>query len=111
MNHEKLECYKQLMAVAEEVARRVTKWPRGYGDLTDQLRRAMTSATLNLSEGNGRRTSQKERRRFFEIALGSIAEVGAALDLASAFGLIREQERDALKSRLRLAFVKIEALS
>ena len=47
---------------------------------------------------------------FFEISLGSIAEVAAALDLAAAFGLMRVQERDGLKSRLLLAAVKIRAL-
>jgi four helix bundle protein len=110
VNHEKLECYQQLVSVAEEVARRVARWPRGHGYLADQLSRAMASSILNLAEGNGKRRYGAERRRFFEASLGSIAEVAAALDLASAFGLIRTQERDALKSRLRLAFVKIGAL-
>jgi len=110
MNHEKLECYRELLSVAEEVARRVAKWPRGNGYLADQLSRAMTSAVLNLSEGNGKRRYRAERRRFFEISLGSIAEVAAALDLAQAFGLIREPEKETLKSRLRLAAVKIGAL-
>jgi len=49
MNHEKLECYRQLVLVAEEVARRVTRWPKGHGDLVDQLRRATTSAVLSCS--------------------------------------------------------------
>jgi len=110
MNHEKLECYRQLVLVAEEVARRVTRWPKGHGDLVDQLRRATTSAVLNLSEGNGKRRYRLERRRFFEIALGSITEVAAALDLAHVFGLIQQPELAALKSRLRLAYVQIRAL-
>jgi four helix bundle protein len=87
MNHEKLECYKQLVEVAEEVARRMTSWPRGHGDLVDQLRRAMASVVLNLAEGNSRK-SMAERRRFFEIARGSVIEVAACIDLARAFGLI-----------------------
>jgi four helix bundle protein len=110
MTHERLESYQQLLQTAGDLAKRMTKWPRGYGDLTDQLRRAITSAVLNVSEGNGRRTSQKERRRFFEIALGSIAEVAAGLDLAGAFGLLEPPEKDALKSRLKLAYAKIDAL-
>ena len=110
MNHEKLECPQQLDIAAEEVARKVSRWPRGHATLIDQRRRAMVSAVLNLAEGNGKRSSVIERRRFFEISLGSIAEVAAALDLALAFGLMRIQERDGLKSRLRLAAVKIRAL-
>ena len=110
MNHEKLECYRQLVTVAEEVARRVTRWPRGHGYLADQLRRAMASAVLNLSEGNAKRSYKAERRRFFEISLGSIAEVAAALDLAEAFGLVSGSAQRSLKSKLRLAYVKIGAL-
>ena len=110
MNHEKLECYRQLVSLAEEVARRVATWPRGYGYLIDQLSRAMTSAVLNLAEGNGKRRSRADRRRFFEISLGSIAEVAACLDLAGAFGLLRPQVQSLLKSQLKLASVKIGAL-
>jgi four helix bundle protein len=110
MNHEKLESYQQLVLTAEDLAKRVAKWPRGHGYLVDQLRRAMASAVLNLSEGNGKRSSSVERRRFFEISMGSIAEVGAGLDLAFAFGLIPRHEQESLKSRLRLAYVKIGAL-
>ncbi len=110
MNHEKMECYRQLISVAEEVARSVSRWPRGNADLADQLKRAMTSAVLNLSEGNGKRRFGAERRRFFRISLGSIAEVSSALDLAFAFGLIQETEQQSLKSRLRLAYAQIRAL-
>ena len=110
MNHEKLECYQQLLIAAEEVARKVARWPRGHGYLADQLSRAMASSVLNLAEGNGKRRYGPERRRFFEISLGSIAEVGACLDLARAFGLMHIQDGDALKSRLRLAAAKIGAL-
>ncbi len=110
MNHEKLKCYRQLVSMAEEVARRVSRWPKGHGDLIDQLRRAMMSAVLNLSEGNGKQKRGLDRRRFFRIAMGSIAEVAAALDLAAVFGLIDSSEQASFKSRLRLAYVQIRAL-
>jgi len=110
MNHEKLKCYVQLLSIAEEVARRVTRWPKGHGDLVDQLRRATVSAVLNLSEGNGKSRFKRERRWFFRISLGSIAEVAAALDLAHAFGLIEITDLESLKSRLRLAYVQVRAL-
>ena len=53
-------------------------------DLADQLERAATSLVLNLAEGN--RRAGKDRRRFFAIAQGSASEVGAALDVADAWG-------------------------
>ncbi|MFH1727498.1 MAG: four helix bundle protein [Pseudomonadota bacterium] len=42
--------------------------------MVDQLKRAAVSSVSNLAEGNGK-TSLKDRKRFFEISLGSIAEV------------------------------------
>ena len=99
MEHEKLESYQGLMRVAEDAARRVTTCPRGHGNLVDQLRRAMNSAALNVVEGNARR-GRVERRRFFEISMGSIAEVAACLDLARANGLILDARARELKDEL-----------
>ncbi len=50
--------------------------------LKDQLRRAASSVGLNLSEGTGRRTP-KDQVRFFQIALGSIRECQAVVELES----------------------------
>jgi four helix bundle protein len=96
--------------MAEEVARRVTRWPRGYGYLADQISRAMASSVLNLAEGNGKMRQGLERRRFFRISMGSISEVAASLDLACAFGLIGKEELESLKLRLKEAYIKIGAL-
>ena len=110
MNHEKLKCYKQLASLAEEVARRVARWPKGNAFLSDQLNRAMSSAFLNLAEGNGKRHYKRDRRRFFSISLGSLAEASACLDLAHAFGLMQRQVQESLKSQLKLIYKMIEAL-
>ena len=48
--------------------------------LKDQLNRASLSICLNLAEGSGK-TSKKERRRLYHIALGSQREVHCLLDL------------------------------
>lgn len=50
------------------------------GELQDQLHRASLSVCLNLAEGTGKRT-QKERARFFTIALGSLREVQALIQI------------------------------
>ena len=55
-------------------------------DLAKQMRRAATSTTLNIAEGNRRRG--KDRRHLFTIALGSADEVAAALDAATALGYL-----------------------
>ena len=52
--------------------------------LADQLQRAATSIPLNVAEGRAR--SGRDRTQHYRIALGSAAEVGAALDVALAWG-------------------------
>jgi four helix bundle protein len=51
-----------------------------YG-LTGQIRRAVLSISLNIAEGSGN-SSEKEFRRFLEIALRSNYEVMACLEIA-----------------------------
>lgn len=48
--------------------------------LKDQLMRAASSAALNLSEGSAKK-SPADRRRFYEIALGSVRECEAIIEL------------------------------
>ncbi len=70
--------------------------------LEDQARRAATSVALNLQEAS-RRTG-RDRRNRFRISLGSAAEVGAALDVAVAYGYI--DELDAADARSLLDLVR-----
>ena len=110
MNHERLECYQMLVEVAARIAKLTKRWPRGYGDLEDQIERAISSSILNVAEGNGKRAAYAERHRFFNISLGSIAEVSACLDLCLAFGLVFPLECASLKSLLRGSYARIRKL-
>jgi four helix bundle protein len=58
--------------------------------LADQIGRAATSVALNLAEGNERTAGDK--RRFFEIAHGSAAEVRAAIAVGVAWGWIDQPD-------------------
>ena len=53
-------------------------------NLADQLRRAATSAALNLAEGN--RRDGRDRAARFRVASGECAEAVEALQLAVAWG-------------------------
>jgi len=53
-------------------------------DSADQVVRAGTSVTHNISEGA--RRSGKDRKRFYRMAQGSAGEIVAALDTAEAWG-------------------------
>ena len=49
--------------------------------MISQIRRAAVSVHLNIAEGASRK-SEVERKRFYEIARGSMIEIDAALDIA-----------------------------
>jgi len=57
---------------------------RHDADLARQTYRALASVPLNISEATGR--VGRDRTHLFRIALGSLRELGAALDVAAAFG-------------------------
>ena len=57
-------------------------------NLADQLRRAATSAALNLAEGN--RREGRDRAARFRIAAGECDEAVAAVHIAIAWGYIAE---------------------
>src|SRR5688572_13027860 len=71
-------CSRELVLEAYKLTRILPEEER-YG-LIRQIRRASTSVTLNIAEGCSRK-SQTERKRFFEIARGSVIEIDSALDL------------------------------
>lgn len=50
------------------------------GYLKDQMLRASSSIALNLAEGSGRYT-KRDQVKFYQIALGSLRECQAVLDL------------------------------
>jgi four helix bundle protein len=74
-------------------------FPLGSSYLVDQLKRALSSVLLNQAEGNGRRTP-KERRRFFDIAVGSATETSAIFDIAHADGYIKDHDHAEVKGIL-----------
>ena len=68
----------------------VARLERSDADLARQLRRAVTSTCLCLSEGRLR--EGRDRRHLFRVAAGSAAEVATALSVAEAWGYIGAAE-------------------
>jgi four helix bundle protein len=66
-----LNCYKETKIFPPE---------EKFG-IAQQIRRAALSVHLNIAEGCSRK-SAAERKRFYEIARGSVIEIDAALDIA-----------------------------
>ena len=59
-------------------------------DLANQLRRAASSVPLNIAEA--RRRGGRDRAHLFRVALGSAAEVAAALEVAVGWDYLDRAE-------------------
>jgi four helix bundle protein len=64
-------------------------------NMVSQIRRAALSIQLNIAEGASRK-SHTERKRYYEIARGSVIEIDAALDIANELKYIIKQEQEKL---------------
>jgi four helix bundle protein len=97
-NFRRLSVSKKSMDVARDSYALTRALPRAemYG-LASQIQRAAVSIASNIAEGSSR-TSDKEFRRFLQIALGSAYELEVQLDLARMAGYIPESETEQLRS-------------
>lgn len=81
-NFRKIKVYQRAIDFAVEIYRVSKIFPKDeLFCLTSQIRRAVTSISLNIAEGSGNK-SNKEFQRFLEIALRSDYEVMTCLEIA-----------------------------
>ena len=82
LSHTKLDIFKVSKSFVLNCYRETKTFPpeEKFG-IVQQIRRAALSVHLNIAEGCSRRYAI-ERKRFYEIARGSVIEVDAALDIA-----------------------------
>ena len=88
LNHQNLDVYtasKSLVLECYKISNHLPSEER-FG-LKSQIRRAVLSVHLNISEAASRR-SITERKRFYEIARGSLVEMDAAFDIADSLGYL-----------------------
>jgi four helix bundle protein len=82
LSHTKLPIYSESQKLALECYRLTKLFPADERfAMVQQIRRAALSVHLNIAEGSSRK-SLAERKRFYEIARGSVIEIDAALDIA-----------------------------
>ena len=86
LGHTKLEIYPITRQFVKECYAATVLFPSEEKYiLTQQIKRAALSVHLNVAEGSSRK-SEIDRKRFYEIARGSVIEVNAALDIAEDMG-------------------------
>ncbi|MDX1938098.1 MAG: four helix bundle protein [Flavihumibacter sp.] len=82
LSHTKLPIYSESQKLALECYRVTKLFPQDEKfAMVQQIRRAALSVHLNIAEGSSRK-SMAERKRYYEIARGSVIEIDAALDIA-----------------------------
>lgn len=63
--------------------------------MASQIRRAALSVHRNIAEGSSRK-SEVERKRYYEVARGSVIEIDAALDIANDLAYLKNFDTEKL---------------
>ena len=107
---ERLDVWQVSRAFVKEVYRLLAQFPDfEMYNLTNQIRRAAVSVSLNIAEGTSR-NSLKEQSRFSEVAYGSLLEVYCSLLIAKDLGYIDENDLSGTSVRIQELSNKLNAL-
>ncbi len=99
-SYKNLEVYLRALDLAEVVNKLTLKFPEHEKyELGRQMRRAVTSIAMNISEGSLKRTS-KDFISFLHIALGNCGEVETQVEIADRFGYLKGNEKSGILKEL-----------
>jgi four helix bundle protein len=108
--HHSLDAYRVALEALVKADSLAKKLPRGYGPLSDQLRRASQSAFLQLSEGAAR--SGADRAQRLRGARAEACEAAACVEALERLGLATAGETGellALLGRLAAMLTKLSS--
>jgi four helix bundle protein len=107
---EKLEVWKEARILVKTVYVLTANFPaqEKYG-LTDQIRRAVVSIILNITEGSDRK-SDIEFKRFLRMAITSAEEVVTGFYLAIDLEYVKQNEFDKIYTEINNLVARINAL-
>lgn len=110
LNHQSLDIY-QVSRKFTVLCYQFTKHlpPEEKFSMTSQIRRAALSVHLNIAEGCSRK-SLIERKRYYEIARGSVIEIDAALDIADDMDYFNEYDATSLGEYMVRCFQMLSKL-
>ncbi len=98
-SHESLDVYRLAIQYVSWVYNSAEKLQGIHRHARDQWLRASQSIPLNIAEGNGKRM-EADRRRYFEIARGSVLECAAIQDVLEAGEALASEESAKKKFQL-----------
>ncbi len=110
LNHQKLEIYAVSKSFVHHCYKLTNYLPveEKFG-MSSQIRRAALSVHLNISEGASRK-SETERKRYYEIARGSVIEIDAALDIAKELHYLENINTDPIQKLLIQCFKMLSGM-
>src|SRR5215212_3606677 len=96
LEHKKFDVYKVTRELLLECYKLVSKLPKSeVFNLVQQIQRASLSVILNITEGSSRK-SAIERRRYYEIARGSVIEIDTAFEVCVALKYLQQEDLSTL---------------
>lgn len=110
LKHKSLDTYKAVRELTKDIYRISTKLPTEEKfNMVQQIRRAALSVKLNLAEGSTRK-SDLERKRYLEIARGSVVEIDAALETAVDLNYYSVEELESTGELLNKCFAMLSKM-
>lgn len=107
LKHKELDVYRTVRELVWETYKVSLLLPSEEKfNMMQQIRRAAVSVKLNLAEGSTRK-SEAERKRFFEVARGSVVEIDAALETAVDLNYFAVNELETLGQLLNKSFAML----
>ena len=110
LSHTKLDVFQVSKVLVKACYTQTKSFPTDerFG-MISQIRRAALSVHLNIAEGCSRK-SLKERRRFYEIARGSLIEVDTALDISVDLNYKTRQDLETMGQLMTRCFQLISRM-
>ena len=87
LSFQKLDVYQRALEFLVLSVEVTAKLPRGYAELSAQLRDAAQSTVASIAEGAGRRTRADAAHHYY-MARGSAMESASHLDVMEALGVV-----------------------
>jgi len=98
-----LDVYKRAYSLVLTMHRLTSTFPKHEQyEIGNQLRRAAVSIVLNIAEGYGRLSSDKETINFLRISLGSTNECEVLVDICRDLGYLDKDLHLSICSELRI---------
>jgi four helix bundle protein len=110
LNHQKLFVYQETRIFSKHCYLFTKTLPADERyNIVQQIRRAALSVHLNIAESASRK-SLTERKRYYEIAHGSVIEIDAALDACEDFGYCSKDALIELGDSMVKVFVSLSKM-